>query len=79
MSQRKEKIHHVKHAIKPDGSVDVQKVISHAQQALGQVQAGHYRLEKLEEKEVEPGRVKLSFERVEVDPKVEAHPASVPA
>lgn len=76
---RKEKIHSVKHAIKPDGTVDVDKAISHTQHAFGQLKNNHYRLENVVEKELEPGRVSIYFERVEVNPKEEAHEASVQA
>ena len=79
INHRKEKIHSVKHAINPDGTVDVKKAIAHTQHAMWQLDLNHYRLENVEEKEIGPGRVSIYFERVEVDPKEPAHEASVPA
>lgn len=43
--------------------------------ALAQIEAGHYRIENATQTEVEPGRVRITFDRVETNLD---HPAAEP-
>jgi hypothetical protein len=69
---KKEMIHHV-----DDARGDPVKIAAHTNHALAQVKAGHYRLENLKQEQVEPGRVRLTFDRVETDMSATPAPPSV--
>lgn len=66
---KKMKIPHVSEA-----GGDPKKILAAAQHALDQVKGGHYALENFREVDQGNGRVSITFDRVELDLNVEAHP-----